>query len=92
MGETVGDLVEIQPDFAERGRYSRCTMPRAAGISLRLQHADRGVIAVPERAVELPVRSLARRGKSGFRNHELLDGGCARPALFDRSERARSAQ
>src|SRR6267143_6416129 len=99
VGETVGDLVEIQPDFAERGRYSRRTMPRTAGILLRLQRcvriridAGRGVIAVPERAVELPVRRVARCRKSGLWNHDPLDGRCARPALFDRTEPARSAQ
>src|SRR6267378_616223 len=53
--------------------------------------ASRGVIAVPERAVE-PVRGVARCRESGFRNHDPFDGRCARPALLDRTERARSAQ
>src|SRR5216684_4050318 len=38
------------------------------------------------------VGGVTRRGKSGFRNRDLLDGRCSRPALLDRTERARSAQ
>jgi hypothetical protein len=72
--------VEIQPDLTQRGRYPRHTVPRAAGIT------------VSERAVELSVGGVAWRGKSGFRNHDLLDGRCARPALLDGTERAGSAE
>jgi hypothetical protein len=36
VGETMGDLVEIQPDFTERSRYPRHAMAWTAGIPLRL--------------------------------------------------------
>src|ERR1035437_8034503 len=89
-GETMSNLLEIQPDLAERGRYPDHTRPSgsAARGPLRLERGSE----VADRANRLPVRGAARGSEPRLRNHDPFDRRGARLALLDRIERARSAQ
>src|ERR1700730_12732701 len=90
MGETMGDLVEIQSDFTQRSRYPRHAGPRGstARCPPRLQRGGH----VTECAYDLAIRGLTRGRESGFRHRYPFDRRGAGLALLDRIERTGAAQ